>query len=272
MLSSFTNIDDGITQTRWKSYAHGVMFNDASITSKRTVIDSDDEYHVGYTSIVSEMPLILSGDSVAYWDAAPVNQTKLATYNMFITKYDAIPETLTVYLNGKIISDYTLSDNCEITIPQSNTDGYLFVSYIPMDPLYSAGNKVTSLDSAYVRSKYRTPIIDKDEIERCRKAINNLEYHVEFGITQWIGGPGNSEKSYPENIIPGKTEISLEHIYEMRSALLRIQSKLNSNLISDDVINVSFSDVADDSYFRVEYLEEIRHAINTMETTFMSLI
>ena len=52
----------------------------------------------------------------------------------------------------------------------------------------------------------------------------------------------------------------------MREALVSLNNKINSN----GVETITLSDVADDSYFRVEYLEEIRKAINDLELSFIT--
>jgi hypothetical protein len=253
MLDTFTNIDGAGSATQWYSYSHNT-YHSSNI--------------IGYTVVKSEVPLIYTGDNDTYWNSATVNMTKLnqAGGNIFAARHAYNVSTFKAYLNGVEVSDISHGAYNTFIIPTSNADGYLFISYTPSTSSEYIGNTVSTLNGASVRSKYVIPQISKQEIQRCRQAINNLQKHVEFAYSPWIGGTGNTERSSYDNIIPGKTEVYLDHILEMREALVSLNNKINSN----GVETITLSDVADDSYFRVEYLEEIRKAINDLELSFIS--
>lgn len=257
MLSVFTNIDsEASVVTKWKSIPHDDWFDSIGLTRG---------YQLGYTVIDAEIPLLRSGDSGAYWSESPVYKTKLSANNSFTTRYEYLESSFEAFLDGEKISVTHVPGG--FTVPVT-TDGYLFVQYVPASAAYSAGNKVSDLAAAGIRAKYITPRVEAAHISRCRKAINNLQYHVEYAITPWIGGAWNSEKSSADNIIPSRTEITLDHITEMQIQLRLILAKVNTYNPTNETapaVTISLSNVANAKYFRVEYLEEIRKAINDIE-------
>ena len=258
MLSTFTNIDSqASSKTGWKSDIHNAWFSS---------LGNANEYRLGYTAIEAEIPLVTTGDNSAYWSGSVQYKTKLSTCNVFTTRYTYNPETFTARMNGEVIEVTHGTGN--FTVPVM-TDGYLFVSYVPSESQYFAGNLVSSINAAGIRAGYHTPAVKSDHISRCRKAINNLQYHAEYPISPWTGGAWNSERSSAYNIIPSRTEIFIDHIIEMQSALRNVLAKINqynpANETSSFSISLSNINVAEELYFRVEYVEEIRKAINDLE-------
>lgn len=266
--SQYTNIDGDVdTITPWESPGHGLDYPD---------LGDDDGYLLKYTMIEYEIPTIsgaLGLTDSQYWEQVPSMQSKLSTHNTFTTSLEFYPSSLSVMINGsEVDSSYiTLSGTVCFSVDTSVEDGYMWVSYIPNDPTESAGDHRNTIDGAKVSSTLIAPVIQIEDIVRCRKAINAVQIQSEYPPSNWIGGPNNSVKSQATNIIKRVTEIYGQHITEMQVALTDLASHIDG-LTSSTVPSPSFTSVVDSDPYSVQYIEEIRYAINTLEEYLIAIL
>lgn len=268
-LSQYVNIEGEVNEkTPWISRAHGIFYRD---------LNYPDGYHLSYTYIKKEIPT-LNGyagplTEIQYWQNAPKMYAKLSLHRTFSTKYPYYQPSLKVYWMGVKLDDSLIIHltSSRFEIDSSVPDGYIYIQYVLSSPSQCVGDQRLDLDAAKVVSEYVAPIITVDEIVRCRKAINTIQAQTEYLPSTWIGGPYNTIKSRSTNIIKSVTHIYGQHIVEIQDALNKVSDHIDS-LSAYTVVNPTFTEVVDNSPYSVQYLEEIRKAINDLEFYVIELV
>ena len=231
-------------------------------------------YQKGYTQI-REIPKI-DGDYDAYWVGEPYLQTKLGTNNEFITSYAYTSSSLKVFVNGVIVLDeyITITGDTTFTVNTAVGDGFMYVDYYPQEAEYCMGDHTAEVNALMIRGTYYTGPITPEDITRCRKAINAMQIQSDYVPTNWIGGANNDIKSGAQNIIKGVTRIYGEHIIEIQDSLVDLAYHLSSLTTEENtpVVVPTFTIVVNSNNYSVQWIEEIRLAINTLENNLIDIL
>lgn len=235
-------------------------------------VGNRSEYRKRYTKI-REIPTISSGNNAAYWESAPYLQCKLSTWNVFNTSYSFIEDTLKVFVNGIIVPSglVTVNTASRFTLDTSAGNGYLYADYNPLTITLCVGDNAAAVTGARRVGTYYLGSIRAEDITRCRQAINAMQVQSDSVPSTWIGGSSNNLKSGAKNIIVGASGIYGAHIREIQAALISLSNHLSS-IYSGTVTTPVFTEVVNSDNYAVQLIEEIRVAINYLETILIAAL
>jgi hypothetical protein len=257
MYSEYTNIDGDInTTTPWYLDPYQDYGDNVGAAT---------EYRKSFTKI-REIPSI-NGDTSAYWEGETYLKTKLMTENTFVTEYEFIASSLVVMIDGVPVQSGAIEiTGADTFVLNSGTlsDGYMYVDYNPSDVNYCVGNHVAEIDAARLRATHYNGTIMANDIIRCRQAVNAMQVQSETVPSGWIGGADNNQTSRSTGIIYGQTHIYGVHITELQNAILDLADHLTS-ISSETMVAPTFTTVGTLENYNVQWIEEIRVAINFLE-------
>lgn len=266
-VEKYYNIDNENDSTSWWCPAYDNTYRNMGY---------DQKYEQSYTKVKLEIPKavdIVSAVIEDYWSNAPAGKTKFSVSRAFLTVYDpynpdpATDKNMKVFLDGREVS-YSMITANSFAVEEGLNNGYLWVEYVPAGLEATVGDNRTSMKVDGLEVELVLPEIDAFTLERPRAAINNMEKYFSMVPTRWIGGATNTLLSSATNIVKSKTPIYLDHIMELRSAVGRIEAKIDT-LVPITFPRYSFTETDYSEIYMIQYIEEIMQAILSIEAVIL---
>lgn len=193
-------------------------------------------------------------------------KTLLLENNKFTTRYEHKTGSIVAWINN-IQVDATEAvggigtPNSDFFISNSETDGFLFIEYVPINPDdYINDDEFSVLSPS--KNNNRPTTLDAEKLNSIRNAIETIETNISNRDESYLY---TSKQIFSSNMVVSINENTKEQIKEYQDATLHIGNVLDIMTESDTTLNIT--SIEDDNTYLLKdsYIKELRQALNNID-------